>query len=118
MGATPHRWAKAASLRSRSGLSPAVSSRQAAVTATYAFRFGEDQVAVRVTGGRLAVARSDAAEPDAVVRTDPQTFAALLGGKQRLDQARAARTLELSGDPDVVERLFQGLQTPEPAPLP
>jgi hypothetical protein len=29
MGATPHRWAKAASLRSRSGLPPAVTSKQA-----------------------------------------------------------------------------------------
>jgi DNA-binding HxlR family transcriptional regulator len=88
------------------------------LNATYAIRFGEDHFAVRAAAGRLDIERGDPLLPDTVIDTDARTFIALMTRRQDLNEAVRAGHVTLSGDPDALERLFNTLPRPEPAPAP
>ncbi|MBB5801629.1 DNA-binding HxlR family transcriptional regulator [Saccharothrix ecbatanensis] len=86
--------------------------------ASYTLRLGEDAFSIRVAAGHLTIVRGEAAAPDAVIDTDPRTFAGLMVHRQRPGDAIAAGTLTVTGDADAVERLLDSITTPEPAPVP
>ena len=87
-------------------------------SAVYELRFGEDRFRVAVADGEIEVARGEVAAPDAVVGTDPATFAGLLTGQLSVRSASGGGQLELTGDVDAVERLFGAIRIPAPAPVP
>ena len=93
MGDTPQRWAQAASERSRSGLSPAVMSKEAAVVGSDPFqrqqlgRRGEEEGPDElVEAGDL-----DVEEPDSMARLEIEAFVpAVTGSGERVGRSDAA----------------------------
>jgi|SRR5438034_1305115 len=90
----------------RSHFDPAA---HAGLTRTYALNLGDDHFSIRIDEGHLDITRGDERAPDAVIETDPKTFAALLARRQRLDEMTGAGRLALRGDVDSVERLFDAV---------
>jgi DNA-binding HxlR family transcriptional regulator/putative sterol carrier protein len=82
------------------------------LTRTYALNLGDDHFCVRITDGRLDIARGEAPAPDAVIETDTRTFTALLAKRQRLDEMMASGRLRLTGDAESVGRLFDLVAMP------
>src|SRR5215207_586090 len=76
--------------------------------ASYELRFGEQRFHVRVSDGRLDVAREGADAPDATIETDPGTLATVLWHGHELDEARRSGSLSIEGDGAAVAR-FVGL---------
>jgi DNA-binding HxlR family transcriptional regulator len=74
--------------------------------ATVDLRLDDDQLAVSVAQGRLAVARAEAREPDATLRTDAATLRELAFRKWRLDDAAAAGAVAVEGDRAALQRLL------------
>jgi DNA-binding HxlR family transcriptional regulator len=66
----------------------------------------DDQLEVTVAGGRLAVTRASAKDPDATLRTDVPTLRELAFRKRRLDDATAAGAAAIEGDRAAVQRLL------------
>ena len=66
----------------------------------------DDRLEVRVSQGRLAIARAEAGEPDATLRTDVATLRELAFRKRRLDDAAAAGAVAVEGDRARVQRLL------------
>jgi DNA-binding HxlR family transcriptional regulator len=74
--------------------------------ATVDLRVDDDQLAVSVAQGHLAVARGEASEPDASLRTDAATLRELAFRKRRLDDAAAAGAVTVEGDRAALQRLL------------
>ena len=74
--------------------------------ASYELRLGEQRFAIDVAGGRIEIARGDAAAPDAIIETDPGTLASVLWHGRKLDEARRAGDVAIEGDRRSVARLF------------
>jgi DNA-binding HxlR family transcriptional regulator len=97
----------------KSDLDPAAA---AGLTAAYELRLGEDRFHVEVAGGRIEVGRGPAAgPPDATIRTDPATLAALLWSGRELAEAQRSADVTIEGSEAAATR-FLGLFPPaEPA---
>jgi DNA-binding HxlR family transcriptional regulator len=85
--------------------------------ATYELRFGDDRFSIGVDDGTIDVARAEASGPDAVIDTDPKTFAAVVSRSWRLDDAIGRGRLKVTGQKRLVSRLLDALRMPEPAPV-
>lgn len=83
------------------------------LTAAYVVQFDDDHLTVHVENGRVRIVREEVGLPDATIKTDPKTFAALLTKRLRLDEATNSGQLELTGDTTAVERLFQAIPAPK-----
>jgi DNA-binding HxlR family transcriptional regulator/putative sterol carrier protein len=81
-------------------------------SATFVLRFAHDRLSVHVAGGRIRIVREDTAEPDAIVETSPETFAALVTKRQNLSAAMGSGQLTLTGDTEAVQRLFDAIPKP------
>jgi ubiquinone biosynthesis protein UbiJ len=66
----------------------------------------DDQLELAVTGGRLAITRASAKDPDATLRTDAPTLRELAFRKRRLDDAAAAGDVAIDGDVAALQRLL------------
>ena len=66
----------------------------------------DDQLELAVTGGRLAITRARAKDPDATLRTDAPTLRELAFRKRRLDDAAAAGDVAIDGDVAALQRLL------------
>jgi DNA-binding HxlR family transcriptional regulator len=86
------------------------------LNATYAVHLDDGRFVIRVTAGSLDVTRGETREVDAVVETDPRTFAALVTGRRSWKDAARAGAASATGTTDAVARLFDALGNPKPAP--
>ena len=66
----------------------------------------DDQLELAATGGRLAITRASAKDPDATLRTDAPTLRELAFRKRRLDDAAAAGDVAIDGDVAALQRLL------------
>ena len=87
----------------------------AGLRATYELRLGDQQFVARVCDGALELARGDAAEPDAVIATDPGTLAAVLWHGRALADAEAAGDLAIDGSVAAAQRFLELFAVPRPA---
>jgi DNA-binding HxlR family transcriptional regulator/putative sterol carrier protein len=65
----------------------------------YEFRIGDERITVQVARGEAHARQGSATSPDLVIHTDQETFAALGGRLISPEQAIAAGTLSVEGDP-------------------
>jgi DNA-binding HxlR family transcriptional regulator len=86
--------------------------------ATYELRFGAQRFTVRVTGARLEVRRGDAAEPDAIIDTDPGTLASLLWHGGRLTEGVRAGRIKVEGSRPSVQQFLELFPLPPESPEP
>jgi alkyl sulfatase BDS1-like metallo-beta-lactamase superfamily hydrolase len=70
-----------------------------------------------VADGRLEIARGEVERPDAIVETDPATFAALVYDGLGMEKALRSGDLKIKGDRSAVERFLGLFPLPEPAAL-
>lgn len=82
------------------------------VRETYEFRVGEDVFHMRVGEGVSGPEYGPAFEPDLIVKTDPDTFLALVSGRLEPADAIAAGRLEVQGDPDALTRVGELFSLP------
>jgi DNA-binding HxlR family transcriptional regulator len=73
---------------------------------TLALGLGDDRFKIEVSDGAFAVARGVADNPDARVATDVQTVLDVAFGDRRVNVAVAAGALQLEGDGNWLQRLF------------
>lgn len=85
--------------------------------ASIALRLGESWFRLTFVDGELHAVRAEPDRPDAAVRTDPDTFAALLAGGSTLAEAEADGRLGLDGDRGAVERVLRLFPLPEPVSI-
>jgi putative sterol carrier protein len=83
------------------------------VRETYEFRVGEDVFYVRVDDGVSEPEYGPAWEPDLVLRTDSDTFLALVSGRTDASDAIEAGRLDIEGDAEALARVGEifGLST-------
>jgi DNA-binding HxlR family transcriptional regulator/putative sterol carrier protein len=83
------------------------------VRETYEFRVGEDVFHVRVDDGVSEPEYGPAWEPDLILRTDPDTFLALVSGRTEASDAIEAGRLDIEGDAEALARVGEifGLST-------
>jgi putative sterol carrier protein len=86
--------------------------------AVYALEIGQDRFVVTVAGGEMSIRRGEAADSDAVIEADAQTFAAVLTGDESLDDAIGAGRLRVSGHVSLVRRLFDAMPSQPAAAAP
>jgi len=81
-------------------------------TATYEMRLGRDRFSTRIVDGELVEMRRGEPQgaPDAVVSTDPDTLARILGVPRALTVAIDDGLVELSGDLKAARRLFDAVR--------
>jgi DNA-binding HxlR family transcriptional regulator/putative sterol carrier protein len=86
------------------------------VRETYEFRVGEDVFHVRVDDGVSEPEYGPAWEPDLVLRTDSDTFLALVSGRTDASDAIEAGRLDIEGDAEALARAGEifGLATSLP----
>jgi alkyl sulfatase BDS1-like metallo-beta-lactamase superfamily hydrolase len=77
--------------------------------ATYGLLFGDDAFEMKVSRGELSARRGEADRPDAVIRSDPDTFASLVFGENRLGKAVEAGDVEIDGSKRAVSALLRAL---------
>jgi DNA-binding HxlR family transcriptional regulator/putative sterol carrier protein len=87
----------------------------AGLEATIALDLGDEQFAIRITGGELTVTRGAADRPDATLATDQTTLLALLRTNRDLEEALANGTLRIAGDRALIERFRRLFPLPQPA---
>ena len=80
--------------------------RARAMTATIAFRFGEDRYYVEIEGGKLVAKRGEPDAADAVVTAEPTMLAAIVYGKQPLD------LVAIEGDRALFQRFVDLFELP------
>ena len=73
----------------------------------YEIRLAQDHFTVDLQAGALAVHRTSAETPDAVLETDTSTFTALLRGELSLDDATRQGLVSLDGDAAAIAALLQ-----------
>ncbi|MGF6889240.1 DNA-binding HxlR family transcriptional regulator/putative sterol carrier protein [Nocardia sp. GAS34] len=86
--------------------------RPDSVEARFAFHLGDDHFDVHVADGKIDVTRAVTDRPDVSVTTDPKTVAALFTRRMTIAEAQAAARLEVEGDPDLLQRLFEAAPRP------
>jgi DNA-binding HxlR family transcriptional regulator len=79
-------------------------------------RVGEESFAARIANGRLEVDRGTSPQPDAVVRADPNTLAAVVYGGLKLPEALRSGKLLVEGDKSLVKRFTTFFPLPASAP--
>ncbi|HEY1998283.1 winged helix-turn-helix transcriptional regulator [Paraburkholderia sp.] len=79
-------------------------------------RLGAYRFDAKVANGEFEIARGNAAEPNAVIESDPDTLAALAYDGRKLDEAVRSRDLTIEGDKASVKRFLTLFKLPEPAP--
>jgi alkyl sulfatase BDS1-like metallo-beta-lactamase superfamily hydrolase len=84
--------------------------------ASYELRLGEDRFRAVVEEGRFEIVRGNVDRPEAVIKTDPSTLAALVYEGRSLDEALRSGDAEFSGDLQAIERFLGLFSLPEPAP--
>jgi DNA-binding HxlR family transcriptional regulator len=83
--------------------------------ARYELRLGDITFHVAIAGGAIEFDRGPAADADAMIETDPDTFSALVWKGRPLEEALAAGELAIEGDRRAVERLLELFPKPAPA---
>ncbi len=71
--------------------------------------------AAEIAAGQVLIGPAGPARPDASLRTDPKTLAAMLGNPGAFDTAIADGRAEISGDPRALRLLLQNAALPPPA---
>ena len=79
----------------------------------YELRVGDIAVHARIDDGALEVAPGPAADPDLVIETGPE-LRALLAGEIGPSEAVAGGSVQLSGDPKLLERFLAVFHVPPP----
>jgi DNA-binding HxlR family transcriptional regulator len=77
-------------------------------------RLDGEQFRARIAGGRLDVARGAAADPTAVVETDPGTLAHVLWHGRRLTAALRSGDVRIEGDRSAARRFLALFPAPQP----
>ena len=83
--------------------------------ATVELHLGEQPFRARVEHGRLELARGAAGDPDATIRTDPGTLAAVLWHGRSLTEAQRAGDVEIEGSKPALRRFLGLFPPPQPA---
>lgn len=89
----------------------------AGLDSTLALRLGDDAFELRISGGELVVERGEADEADAVITTDPMTLIGILYYDEDLKAAEKAGAISIEGDREVVLRLPDLFELPQPVEL-
>lgn len=84
------------------------------LAANVALDLAEGRFVVRVASSHLEVRRSDDVGVDATLRSDRETFVALVFGELRLAQAQRAGTATIEGTSALIERFLTLFPMPEP----
>jgi DNA-binding HxlR family transcriptional regulator len=77
--------------------------------ATYELRLGEIPFRIRVAEGEFDAARGEPEDPDATIRSGPNTIAGIVFGENRLGKAVEAGDVEIDGNRRAVQALFRAL---------
>jgi DNA-binding HxlR family transcriptional regulator len=85
------------------------------LSASYELRLGEHRFHVRVSEGRIELAREGAGDPDAIIETDPGTLSAVLWHGRPLGDARRDGAIKLEGSRPAVERFLKVFPPPRQA---
>jgi DNA-binding HxlR family transcriptional regulator len=85
----------------------------AAAAGTYELRLDGQRFEARIHNGELALARGAAAEPDAVIETDPVTLTQLIWGGASLAAALRTGAAAVEGDRHALERFLHLFPLPE-----
>jgi DNA-binding HxlR family transcriptional regulator len=88
------------------------------LTAVYALDIDQDRFVVTVADGEMSIRRGEAADADAVIDSDAETFAAVLIGGESLDDAIGTGRLRVSGDVRLVRRLLDAMPSQPSAAVP
>jgi DNA-binding HxlR family transcriptional regulator len=78
------------------------------LSASYELRLGEQSFRIDVADGRIEAVRGSAEAPEATIETDPGTLASILWHGRKLEEARRAGDIAITGDRRAVTR-FVGL---------
>jgi DNA-binding HxlR family transcriptional regulator len=81
----------------------------AELNATYGLEFGEEAFRIEVSDGELTASRGEAEDPDALIRTDPDTMAALVFRGERLGKAVESGDVQIDGSKRAVTGLLRAL---------
>ena len=85
----------------------------AAAAGTYELRLDGQRFEARIAGGELELSRGAAAEPDAVIETDPVTLTRLIWGGGSLAAAQRSGAAAVEGDKRALERFLRLFPLPE-----
>ena len=77
--------------------------------ATYALSLDDRPFTVDVANGRLSARRGETPHHDALIRSDPNTLAAIVFGGRSLTSAKRAGEIEVQGSARAVGRLLRAL---------
>ena len=91
-------------------------SAAAGVTGSYELHLNEDTFRAEVRDREFSIVRGQADRPDAVIETDPVTWAGILFSGLDLDEAVRSGAAKISGDEQAVARLIKLFSLPEPVP--
>lgn len=80
------------------------------------FRLGDEIFSARIADGRAQFSAGASEQPDVVVETDPDSLIALLAGAVTADEAAAAGSASIDGDPADVSRMLELFRFPLPEP--
>ena len=83
--------------------------------ARYELGLGESRFRIRISDGRIELARGEPEDPDAVIDTELGTLRELLWGGRALDDALRAGDITIKGDRRAVDRLLGLFPQPQPA---
>jgi DNA-binding HxlR family transcriptional regulator/putative sterol carrier protein len=75
--------------------------------ATYELRLGEIPFKIAVKEGKFEAARVEPEEPDATIRSEPNTIASVVFGGKPLGKAMDSGEVEIDGSRQAVNRLFR-----------
>jgi DNA-binding HxlR family transcriptional regulator len=81
----------------------------AELNATYGLEFGEEAFRIEVSDGELTASRGEAEDPDALIRTDPDTMAALVFRGERLGKAVESGDVQIDGSKRAITGLLRAL---------
>jgi DNA-binding HxlR family transcriptional regulator len=81
----------------------------AELNATYGLEFGEEAFRIEVSDGELTASRGEAEDPDALIRTDPDTMAALVFRGERLRKAVESGDVQIDGSKRAITGLLRAL---------
>ena len=81
----------------------------AGLNASYALEFGEEAFCIEVSDGELTASRGEAEDPDALIRTDPDTMAALVFRGERLGKAVESGDVQIDGSKRAITGLLRAL---------
>jgi DNA-binding HxlR family transcriptional regulator len=79
------------------------------LAATYGLVLDEHPFRIEIANGRLSVRRGEADEPDALIRSDPNTIAAIVLRGRSLTAATRAGKVEIEGSRRAVNRLLRAI---------